>query len=120
MHDSCIKASKSPEVLTGERCHIREQLNDARVPAVSVARTRVEPGVTTELHRLAVDEYYLIAAGEGLMRVGEQAPFPIGPGDSVMIPAGTAQQISNTGREDLVFQCVCLPRFTPECYESLE
>ena len=37
-----------------------------------------------------------------------------------MIPAGTAQQITNTGPEDLVFLCVCTPRFTPNCYRDSE
>lgn len=120
MTDPLIPAAQTAEFLTGERCYIAELLNDPRVPAVSVARTRVLPGVTTELHKLAVAEFYLITSGEGLMTVGEHAPFAVGPGDSIEIPAGTAQQICNTGSADLVFQCVCLPRFTPECYESLE
>ncbi|MDH5265956.1 MAG: cupin domain-containing protein, partial [Betaproteobacteria bacterium] len=36
------------------------------------------------------------------------------------IPAGVAQAIRNTGPGDLVFHCVCTPRFTPDCYESLD
>ena len=104
-------ADKSkPEVYTGERCFIRELLNEAACPEVSVARCRVEPGVTTELHRLDVLEWYVIERGAGQLRVGEAAP----------IPAGTAQQIRNPGDEDLVFLCVCAPRFTPDGYESLE
>ena len=35
-------------------------------------------------------------------------------------PAGTAQRITNTGESDLIFLCVCMPRFTPDSYESLE
>jgi hypothetical protein len=30
------------------------------------------------------------------------------------------QRIANTGTDDLVFYCICSPRFTQECYESLE
>jgi len=114
-------ADKSkPEVYTGERCFIRELLNEAACPEVSVARCRVEPGVTTELHRLDVLEWYVIERGAGQLRVGEGAPIPVAPGDAVPIPAGTAQQIRNPGDEDLVFLCVCAPRFTPDSYESLE
>ena len=108
------------EVWTEERCWITELLNDDRVPDVSLARCRVEPGVTTQLHRLSVREWYVVAQGRGMMRVGDREPWPIGPGDVVEIPAGTAQQVTNTGAGDLVFQCVCLPGFTPDCYESLE
>jgi mannose-6-phosphate isomerase-like protein (cupin superfamily) len=38
----------------------------------------------------------------------------------VVIPAGTPQQIENTGTTDLVFLCVCSPRFRQEGYEALE
>jgi len=40
-------------------------------------------------------------------------------GDVVVIPAGVSQQIVNCGARDLVFYCICSPRFTPECYEAL-
>jgi mannose-6-phosphate isomerase-like protein (cupin superfamily) len=108
------------EVWTEERCWITELLNDAAVQDVSLARCRVEPGVTTQLHRLSVREWYVVERGRGMMQVGRREPWPIGPGDVVEIPAGSAQRVTNTGAGDLVFQCVCLPRFTPECYESLE
>jgi len=108
------------EVWTDERCWITELLNDAGVPDVSLARCRVEPGVTTQLHRLAVREWYVVEQGRGLMQVGDREPWPIGPGDVVEIPADAAQRVTNTGAADLVFQCICLPRFTPACYESLE
>jgi mannose-6-phosphate isomerase-like protein (cupin superfamily) len=38
----------------------------------------------------------------------------------VVIPAGVSQQIQNEGQGDLVFYCICTPRFTPDCYEPLE
>lgn len=108
------------EVWTEERCWITELLNEPGVPDVSLARCRVEPGVTTQRHRLSVREWYVVEEGRGLMEVGGGEPRPIGPGDVVEIPAATAQRVTNTGARDLVFQCVCLPRFTPGCYESLE
>ncbi len=120
MPDALIPAPDSAEVLTRERCYISELLNDERVPGVSLARCRVAPGVTTEWHRLAVAEHYVIATGHGRMELGEQAPFTVGPGDTVVIPAGVAQRIANAGDVDLVFQCICMPRFTPDCYEPLE
>ncbi|WP_405231411.1 cupin domain-containing protein [Lentisalinibacter salinarum] len=108
------------EVWTEERCFITELLNDASVPDVSLARCRVEPGVTTQRHRLSVREWYVVEQGRGLMEVGDREPRPIGPGDVVEIPADCAQRVTNTGAGHLVFQCVCLPRFTPGCYQSLE
>ncbi len=41
-------------------------------------------------------------------------------GDFVLIPAGISQRIENTGTRDLIFECICLPRFTKDAYESLE
>lgn len=114
------KAKPGFEVWTDERCFITELLNHADQPEVSLARTRVEPGVTTQLHQLSVDEWYVIESGEGLMRVGDEPPVPVVPGDTVAIPKHTAQQITNSGGEDLLFLCVCVPKFSPECYTSLE
>jgi mannose-6-phosphate isomerase-like protein (cupin superfamily) len=114
-------ADKSkPEAWTGERCFITELVNDAEWPAFSLARCRVEPGVTTELHALSVLEFYVVERGSGRMRIGDAPPFEIGPGDTVTIPHQAAQSVANTGNEDLVFLCLCTPRFLPDCYTSLE
>jgi mannose-6-phosphate isomerase-like protein (cupin superfamily) len=113
--------NKDPrEILTRERCYLRELLNDAAVPQASIAEARVPPGVTTELHRLSVSEWYLIESGQGLMEVGGGAPFAVAPGDVVAISPQESQRIINTGTADLKFLCLCLPAFAPECYESLE
>ena len=120
MSDENVIAADTGEFWTRERCFIRELVNDKSIPDFSLAETRVEPGVVTELHKLAVREWYVILHGTGQMEVGDAAPRNVGPGDIVSIPAGVAQRIRNTGDADLVFQCVCLPRFTPEVYESLE
>jgi mannose-6-phosphate isomerase-like protein (cupin superfamily) len=108
------------EFLTKERCWILEAWNNPDDGAVSIARARVEAGVTTQWHRLnGVDERYVIIAGSGLMRIGPLAPAQVSPGDIVVIPAGTSQQITNPGATDLIFHCICTPRFTPGCYEAL-
>lgn len=121
MHTERIPAPQArDEILTRERCYITELLNDEQVPQVSLARCRVPPGVTTELHSLSVAEWYVIGSGSGRMTVGDAAPFDVGPGDCVAIPAHAAQRIENTGAEDLVFQCVCVPRFEPGCYSPLD
>lgn len=120
MEPRIVSADPRAEEFTDERCHILEWWNDPSDDQVSIARARVEPGVTTALHRVSVIERYLILEGEGLVRVGDHAPTTVRSGDVVIIPAGVAQQITNVGESDLVFACVCTPRFRPECYESLE
>ena len=108
------------EFWTDERCFITELMNTPEVPEFSLARCRVERDIKTQLHRLNVAEWYIVSQGQGLMELGDQAAFEIGPGDSVQIPANTPQCVTNTGPDDLIFECACMPRFIPACYESLE
>lgn len=116
-----VHPDESAEFFTGERCHILETWNDERDPGMSVARARVEPGVTTELHVLdGVAERYLVTRGTGEMEVDGRPPAPVGPGDFVFIPAGVAQRVTNTGAEDLVFYCICTPAWREGVYRSLE
>ena len=119
MEPRVVPVDESAEFATDERCAILEWWNDPSDPAVSIARARVAPGVTTVWHRVAVDERYLILAGRGDVRLADRAPVPVGPGDVVVIPAGVPQQIANPGPDDLVFACVCTPRFRTEVYEAL-
>lgn len=120
MEPSIARTDPRSEFVTDERCHILEWWNDPSDDDVSIARARVAPGVATVRHRVSVHERYLILEGRGLVRVGDLAPTEVGPGDVVVIPAGVAQQITNVGDGDLVFACVCTPRFRPECYEALD
>lgn len=108
------------EVWTAEGCFITELLNSERQPEVSLAHARVEPGVTTKLHQLSAIEWYVIQSGYGRMRIGDEEPFAVGPGDAVMIPKHTPQQITNGSAEDLCFLCVCVPKFSQERYVTLE
>jgi len=115
------KPDPATEYDTPERCQILKIWDDDRDASVSVARATVKPGVTTQPHRLrGVDERYLVLQGTGIVKAGTMAPEKVVPGDVVVIPAGTAQQISNVGDTDLVFYCICTPRFFPACYEAVE
>lgn len=103
-----------------EGCHITEWLNDPESEALSIARARVEPGVTTRCHRLdGITERYVILSGRGCVQAGALAPENVEPGDVVVIAPGQPQQITNTGREDLVFLAICTPRFRTEAYVDL-
>jgi mannose-6-phosphate isomerase-like protein (cupin superfamily) len=108
------------EFPTAERCAITELLNHPACPEVSLARARVAPGVTTRLHAVrATVERYVILEGRGLVEV-DGVTAPVGPGDRVLIPADAPQRISNTGPTDLLFDCICTPRFVPEAYVDLD
>jgi mannose-6-phosphate isomerase-like protein (cupin superfamily) len=109
------------EFLTAERCFILETYNTSNDETLSIARARVPPDVTTALHTVeGTTERYIIAEGRGRVEVGEMPSAEVGPGDVVVIPPGTRQRIRNLGSTDLIFYCVCTPRFRAENYRSLE
>jgi mannose-6-phosphate isomerase-like protein (cupin superfamily) len=104
-----------------EGCFITEGWNSPHDADVSIARARVEPGVTTRWHRLrGVTERYLILEGRGHVEVGDEPPEDVGPGAVVMIPPGVRQRITNRGDADLIFLAICTPRFTLTGYEDVE
>lgn len=121
MKTSIQHAADPAEFFTEERCFISELSNDHDDKNLSIARARVEPGVTTAWHLLkGVEERYLILSGRGLVEVGTLPPTEVNNGDVVRIPAEVRQRITNIGDSDLIFHALCTPRFTPECYVDLE
>jgi mannose-6-phosphate isomerase-like protein (cupin superfamily) len=109
------------EYWTPERCFILESSNTSTDPDASIARARVEPGVTTSWHRLkGIVERYYILEGEGVVEVGDLPPEEVHPGSVVIIPESCRQRIQNTGSADLIFLAICTPRFEPGAYEDLE
>ncbi len=107
------------EYYTKERCYILELFNQPDNVA-SIARARVEPGVTTALHSLNGLECYYILSGEGKMEIDGKEMGKVQVGDIIVIPEKAPQRITNTGNSDLVFLCFCAPRFIPENYKTLE
>ena len=118
--DILSRIPPSREYFFDEGCHILELSNTPDDPTVSIARARVEPGVTTRLHRLVeTTERYVILEGEGIVYIGDADPLPVERGDVIRIPAGASQCITNSGSGDLVFLVICNPRFVPSCYQAL-
>ena len=78
------KFQPETEFYTDEHCHIIEMFNTEHDENCSIARARVEPGVTTQLHGLKETiERYVILTGQGLMEVDDGKgegflPFPEG------------------------------------------
>ncbi|MCY3769721.1 MAG: cupin domain-containing protein [Gammaproteobacteria bacterium] len=104
-----------------EGCYITELLNGPDRPELSIARVRMEPGMTTRWHRLkGIAERYVILDGEGRVETGDSVPEKVVYGDVVDILPMTRQRIANTGDCDLVFLAICTPRFVPEGYEDLD
>ena len=109
------------EYETPEQCFITETANDSDDEHVSISRARVKPGVTTAWHILTnTSERYIIISGKGSVELDYDDPINVAEGDVVRIPPGIPQRITNIGKDDLIFYCICSPRFQDKNYVSLE
>ncbi|MEM9545098.1 MAG: cupin domain-containing protein [Bacteroidota bacterium] len=122
MNPNLLRPDETKEFFTNERCHILEMLNNHQSDKpFSIARARVEPGVTTAWHRLnGILEHYYILDGVGFMEIGEEPGFEVQKNDIIQIAPNKAQRIKNIGEEDLTFLVICDPPFTDEHYEDFE
>jgi len=121
MKASIKQQNLSAEFNTPEKCYITELSNSSDDPDLSIARARVEPGVTTSWHRLnSTAERYYIIEGKGLVEIGDLQAQEISIGDVVVIPSMCRQRITNIGSVDLVFLAICTPRFSASNYENIE
>lgn len=99
------------ELPTDDNYYVTEWWNSSDDPALSVARLRVEPGVTTRPYRLrGITERYLFLAGHGLIEIDGQNR-EVGPGDGLLIKPGSWRCITNMGERDLGLLSICRPRF---------
>ncbi len=106
---------------TIERCAINELLNYIDESHCSIARASVAPGVCTQLHKVNnTVERYIILEGQGRVFINNALPEDVTYLDIVTIPAGVPQKIENHGDTELVFLCLCTPRFEQKNYYSLE
>ena len=115
-----IKAADKKEFYIEENCFITELINASDTPKCSVSKARVEVGAATQPHALRdTDELYYILAGRGEMEIDGFITGTAEQGDLVFIPQNARQCIRNTGNEDLVFLCICTPRFEMGNYQAL-
>ena len=102
--------------ITKDTSEIREIMayRNSGCESMSLAEATVYPGRSTEAHyHEESDEVYYFLSGTGRMRLGEEET-DVGPGDTVYIPPGTVHQTWNTGTEDLVILCICVPPYEHE------
>jgi mannose-6-phosphate isomerase-like protein (cupin superfamily) len=115
-----VKANSVNMILTPERCYVAENYS-SKDSKVSIAIATVKPGITTATHHLeGIEEIYIITQGTGLIDIKGMEPAKVTVGDVIVIPDGTSQCIKNIDNTDLVFYCVCTPKFTQKQYFSDE
>ena len=95
---------------------IREWAGPVSAPArnQSLAEATVPPGgATTEHYHRLTEELYLVTAGRGRLRIGDEER-EVGVGDCAVIPPGRRHKIVNTGDEPLRIVCACAPAYSHE------
>ena len=101
---------------------LREILHPDRDPVdirYSLAHALIHRGETSLRHRMATVEVYYFLEGTGTMHVAGEA-VDVGPGQTVVVPAGAEQWVENTGDHDLCFLCIVDPAWQVDDEEVLE
>ena len=102
--------------ITKDGSEIREWAGPVSAPAVnqSLAEATVPPGgATAEHYHRVTEELYLITAGTGRLRIGDEEREVVA-GDCAVIPPGARHKIWNTGEEPLKIVCACAPAYSHE------
>lgn len=100
--------------VTADGSTIREWAGPGYSPArnQSLAEARLAPGAATTAHyHRDAEEFYLVTAGRGRLRVGDEEQ-EIVAGDCAVIRPGQVHKLWNLGDEDLVVVCCCSPAYS--------
>ena len=99
--------------ITKDTSEIREILSPSNsgVKRQSLAEARLLPGRSTEEHyHIRTEEIYYILSGQGEMIIDEEK-CEVKKYDGIAILPGARHKITNTGDEDLIFLCCCVPAY---------
>jgi mannose-6-phosphate isomerase-like protein (cupin superfamily) len=100
--------------ITKDGSAIRSILDRTNAPVQnqSLAEARVPAGGRTQRHYHKIaEEFYFILEGAGEIELDGERRL-VGPGDAILIPAGSWHTIMAT--EPLCFLCCCAPPYTHE------
>ena len=121
MTEHIRRFTENAEYWFEEGCYILELSNSSADEDCSIARARVPAGGSTKVHQLRQTiERYVILEGEGMVSINGAPAEPVAPLDVVLIPKNAEQSISNVGAGDLVFLCICTPRFNKVNYTTAD
>lgn len=99
------------ELETEDGLLVTEWWNTPADPALSVARMRIEPGVSTKPYQLhGITERYLFLSGNGFVEIDGEV-HAVGPGDGILVKPGAWRSVTNKGMRNLGWLAICRPRF---------
>ncbi|MBL8593185.1 MAG: cupin domain-containing protein [Devosia sp.] len=106
-------STQTTEIMHGGAERLTINWVNADPPPTRIARYRVLPGHSVSMHvHTGKAEHWVIVAGEGVVRVGEQS-FPVSVGDVVHTPPTVPHGLTATGEEPLVFLNIVQPTGEP-------
>lgn len=96
--------------LSDTRLHATPNAEMRRYPGSSVAvwQTTMDPGAVGPVHRIDREQVVVVLAGR-LDATIDDREDTAGPGDAVLLPAGSVRQLRNQGAEPLVTITCALP-----------
>ncbi|MBM3460390.1 MAG: cupin domain-containing protein [Armatimonadetes bacterium] len=104
--------SECEEIVANDLTRLRELFHpekDGLPLSFSLAHAILPPGARSLRHHLEGSaEVYYILNGRGVMHVGEESRA-VGPGDTLLIPAGAVQFLENPGPEEIHFLALVEP-----------
>lgn len=109
------------EFIAGDNTILRELLHPEKADLnlrYSLAHATLEPGKTSQPHKLKTSEVYYILEGKGIMHIDEESQ-EVKTGQAVYIPPNTKQFIYNSGNAALKFLCIVDPAWRKEDEEVL-
>ncbi|MDO8873069.1 MAG: cupin domain-containing protein [Methanoregula sp.] len=88
-----------------------DKVAGAQALECSIAHAIILPGESALPHLLKKStELYYILEGLGEMHIDNESA-PVSPGQCILIPPQARQWIRNTGKENLVFLCIVVPKW---------
>ena len=93
--------------------HVLHSRRDADETDLTITWVDVEPGAKQVRHEHDPEQVYVILAGEGRMRVGDEERA-VEAGDLIHIPANTEHGLENTGERTLEYVSAATPAFPTE------
>lgn len=116
---SSSKNEDAPALSRGDGVvsHLLHSEGDAADTDLTVTWVDVESGASQAVHSHEPEQVYVVIAGEGLMRVGDEK-HEMTAGDAVQIPPKAEHGIENTGERTLEYVSAATPSIPNERVEE--